>query len=105
MIVGEPAVSQRDVDGVVRRAVRNRQICAADDKQTAVFGDEGIYQRVGEEYWKGVVRKMVAEFRQEHLVDGICTAITRLGEALAHHFPYNRDTDKNELPDEIVFGR
>jgi hypothetical protein len=24
---------------------------------------------------------------------------------LEYYFPYNKDTDKNELPDEIVFGK
>jgi uncharacterized membrane protein len=78
---------------------------AIDDKQAAVMGDEGIHQKVGQEYWKAEVAKMLQQFRAEKLVDGICVAITDLGEALQHHFPYNSDTDKNELPDEIIFGR
>ena len=78
---------------------------AIDDKQAAVIGDEGIHQKVGQEYWKREVSKMLQQFRAERLVDGICIAITDLGEALQHHFPYNSDTDKNELPDEIIFGR
>lgn len=90
-----------------RTELRNATLVyiAVEDKQTAVFGDEGIHQKVGADYWKGIVQKMLFEFRQEKLVDGICTAIGQLGEALAHHFPYNSDTDKNELPDDIVFGR
>lgn len=78
---------------------------AVDDKQAAVFGDAGIHQKVGADYWKAVVEKMLLQFRQEKLLDGICTAIAQLGEALTEYFPYNKDTDKNELPDEIVFGR
>ncbi len=78
---------------------------AVDDKQAAVFGDEGIHQKVGSEYWKTEVSKMLQQFRAEKLVEGICIAITDLGEALQYHFPFNSDTDKNELPDEIVFGK
>ncbi|MDB5205765.1 MAG: hypothetical protein JWR72_840 [Flavisolibacter sp.] len=78
---------------------------AIDDKQAAVIGDEGIHQKVGQEYWKAEVSKMLQQFRAAKLVDGICVAITDLGEALQLHFPYNSDTDKNELPDEIIFGR
>ena len=78
---------------------------AVDDHQAAVLGDEGIHQKVGEQYWKNVVDKMIQCFRQEKLVDGICTAIADLGEALYDHFPYNQETDKNELPDEIIFGK
>ncbi len=78
---------------------------AIEDKQAAVFGDAGIHQKVGEDYWKDVVEKMLHQFKQEKLLDGMCTAIAQLGEALTASFPYNKDTDKNELPDEIVFGR
>ncbi len=28
-----------------------------------------------------------------------------IGAALKYHFPYDRQTDINELPDDIVFGR
>jgi uncharacterized membrane protein len=78
---------------------------AVKDKQAAVFGDEGIHQKVGEQYWKDVVSKMLLQFRNQKLADGICQGIRNLGEALKTYFPYNSDTDKNELPDEIVFGR
>jgi len=78
---------------------------AVKDKQAAVFGDEGIHEKVGAKYWKDVVTKMLFQFRHEKLADGICQGIYELGEALKFYFPYHSDTDKNELPDEIVFGR
>ncbi len=78
---------------------------AVDDHQVAVFGDEGIHQKVGAQYWQDEVKKMLLHFKKEHLTDGICQAVTDLGQALEFYFPYNRDTDKNELPDEIIFGR
>ena len=78
---------------------------AVKDKQAAVFGDEGIHQKVGAQYWKAVVTKMLLQFRNQKLADGICLGIHDLGEALKFYFPYHSDTDKNELPDEIVFGR
>lgn len=78
---------------------------AVKDKQVAVLGDEGIHQKVGEQYWKDIVSSMLMHFKKEKLIDGICYAIHDLGEALKTHFPYNSNTDKNELPDEIVFGK
>ena len=78
---------------------------AVKDKQAAVFGDEGIHQKVGAQYWKDVVTKMLFQFRNQKLADGICQGIHDLGEALKFYFLYKSDTDKNELPDEIVFGR
>jgi uncharacterized membrane protein len=78
---------------------------AVDDHQAAVFGDEGIHQKVGAQYWQDEVKKMLLHFKKQHLADGICEAVIDLGKALQFYFPYNRDTDKNELPDEIIFGR
>lgn len=78
---------------------------AIKDRQAAILGDQGIHEKVGEQYWKDEVVKMLAYFKNQDLVAGICECIKDLGEALHFYFPYDRDTDKNELPDEIVFGR
>jgi uncharacterized membrane protein len=78
---------------------------AVKDKQVAVFGDEGIHQKVGQKYWEDAINKMMVCFKQANLADGIEQAVFTIGEALYQNFPYNRETDKNELPDDIVFGR
>jgi uncharacterized membrane protein len=78
---------------------------AVKDKQAAVYGDEGIHQKVSKQYWEETVARMLAHFKNGALADGISSAIADLGEALHQHFPYNNSTDKNELPDDIVFGR
>jgi uncharacterized membrane protein len=78
---------------------------AVKDKQAAVFGDEGIHQKVGQKYWEVAINKMMVCFKQANLADGIEQAVFTIGEALYQNFPYNRETDKNELPDDIVFGR
>lgn len=77
---------------------------AFDDHQLAILGDEGIHQKVGYEYWRKEVNTMIQEFKSEHVVDGICQVVTDIGEALQQFFPYDKETDKNELPDDIVFG-
>lgn len=78
---------------------------AVDDHQAAVYGDEGIHQKVGVAYWEKEVNEMLKYFKENHLGDGICKVVADIGEALHAHFPYDRDTDKNELPDDIVFGK
>jgi len=78
---------------------------ALKDRQLAVFGDEGIHQKVGSEYWNKVVGEMLATFNKDNYAKGIADCVIQIGEALTTHFPFDRDTDKNELPDEIVFGR
>lgn len=78
---------------------------AFEDHQLAILGDEGIHQKVGQKYWEEEVAKIIHEFRSEHIVEGICQVVTDIGEALQQFFPYDRETDKNELPDDIVFGK
>ncbi len=78
---------------------------AVKDRQLAVFGDEGIHNKVGGEYWNKVVGEMLVSFNTNNYAEGIGNCVIQIGDALKTHFPFNRDTDKNELPDEIVFGR
>jgi uncharacterized membrane protein len=78
---------------------------AFEDHQLAILGDEGIHQKVGQQYWEEEVAKMIREFKSEHIVEGISRVVLDIGEALQQFFPYDRETDKNELPDEIVFGK
>jgi uncharacterized membrane protein len=78
---------------------------ALDDHQLALFADEGIYQRLGKEYWNAEVKKIIADFKKDDYARGICTIITDIGQALQAEFPYDNIGDKNELPDEIIFGK
>ena len=78
---------------------------AMDDRQLAILGDEGIHKKVGNEYWNAELQKMISKFNKENYADGIKTIIADIGAALTKHFPFNKDTDKNELPDDIVFGK
>jgi len=78
---------------------------AVKDRQAAVLGDEGIHKKVGQKYWEEEVNKMMLLFKEKNLAHGLVQCITDIGEVLHQHFPYNRETDKNELPDDIVFGR
>lgn len=78
---------------------------AVKDRQAAVFGDAGIHEKVGQRYWEDAVNKMLLSFRKEKLAAGLLQVIRDVGEALHYYFPYDSTTDKNELPDDIVFGR
>lgn len=77
---------------------------AVKDKQLAILGDAGIHEKVGSEFWNAEVLKMIHLIRNKELSVGIIHIIKDIGEALCNHFPYDADVDKNELPDDIVFG-
>ena len=78
---------------------------AVKDHQLAILGDEGIHKKVGTEYWNKVIGEMLASFNKEDYAKGVAECVIQIGEALQTHFPFDRGTDKNELPDNIVFGR
>jgi uncharacterized membrane protein len=78
---------------------------ALKDRQLAVYGDEGIHVRVEKEYWQNAVKQMLQHFNKADHVAGICQTVTSIGQTLAKEFPYEANDDKNELPDEIVFGK
>jgi len=72
--------------------------------ELALFADEGIYQATGAEYWNNAVQDMIARFRSDDIPGGIADCVRRIGETLKEKFPFIPTEDKNELPDEIVFG-
>ncbi len=90
-----------------KTALRNAVLfyVALEDKQMALYADDGIHQKTGNDYWQSAVDRMLQQFRQYKVVDGIVHSILGIGETLKQHFPYDKSTDKNELPDEIVFGK
>jgi uncharacterized membrane protein len=92
--------------GMQATAERNAVLVyvAIKDHQLAVLGDEGIHQKVGNEYWNNEVRKMIKDFNREDYAKGIADCVEDIGQALQQFFPYT-DKDKNELSDDIEFGR
>lgn len=78
---------------------------AMKDRQLAIYADEGIYKKAGASFWKEEVAKMLSAFNKENYAEGIATVVKEIGDALHTHFPYDAHTDKNELPDDIVFGK
>lgn len=77
---------------------------AAKDQQFAIYADKGIYEKLGTEFWENEVRKMSAHFRGSHFHQALLLVIADLGTALHNQFPYDSSIDKNELPDDIIFG-
>ena len=78
---------------------------AMKDHQVAIYADKGIHEKVGDIFWKKEVIAMTTHFREHHYAEALLEVIKDIGEVLYIHFPYNRETDKNELPDDIVFGK
>ena len=78
---------------------------ALKDRQLALFGDKGIHEKVGVVFWNQQVKTILSHFNSANYSRGISAVVAEIGKALQQHFPYDPETDKNELPDDIVFGR
>lgn len=78
---------------------------AVKDRQLAIYADEAIFIKAGTAFWQEEVVKMLRLFNKEDYAEGIATVVLEIGAILSHHFPYDAATDKNELPDDIVFGK
>lgn len=74
-------------------------------RRFVVLGDEGIHAKVGQEFWDAVAGVLSEEFQKGHFQEGLLRGIALAGEKLAVHFPYDRTTDRNELPDDIDLGK
>ncbi len=73
--------------------------------EVALIGDVGIHEAVGKKYWEDEIAEMLHYFKDNHLADGIEHCVRHIGDTLHEKFPYIPTEDKNELPDDIVFGK
>lgn len=76
---------------------------AVEDRKFCIIGDAGIHKIVGNNFWEKITGQMGVYFKENHFVDGIEYAVSKVGEQLSAHFPRHRD-DINELPNDIIFG-
>ncbi len=70
-------------------------------RQFRILGDVAIHERCGADFWKEVAAVMEERFRKGEFTEGVVAGIASVGEALARHFPRERN-DRNELPDEVT---
>ena len=77
---------------------------AVEDKKFAIFGDEGIHQKMGFSFWTNEAATLKSFLSEDKMVDGICRLVQDIGQTLKTHFPHPTD-DKNELPDKPVYGK
>lgn len=77
---------------------------AVQDRCFAILGDVGINTKVDHCFWNDVRDLLQAHFKQEQFCQGLVSAIHLAGEKLREHFPFQGQSDINELDDAISFG-
>ncbi len=75
----------------------------------AVIGDEGIHQKLGQEFWEKIVQDLITKFKANkpaspvgRKAEALAECIVECGEQLGKYFPRKAD-DKNELTNNISF--
>lgn len=77
---------------------------ATQDRKYAIFGDSGIYEKAGAAYWQQRASVLVDHLRKGEYAKGLEQCIIEVGSSLAQFYPPTL-TNKNELPDDILFGK
>lgn len=89
-----------------KTALRNGVLfyMAIKDHKFAILGDTGINERVPEHFWDNIKEHMAGRFKEGMVSEGLVEGINMAGLQLKQHFPV-ADDDKNELSDDISFGK
>lgn len=72
------------------------------DRLAAVFGDQGINDKVPQDFWDSTLDLLKQHFAQGEQAEGLCQAVDLIGKKLATFFPPRGD-DRNELSNEVTF--
>ncbi len=76
---------------------------AIDKREFVIYGDEGINNKVGSEFWKTTRNKIETQFKLGKFKQGLIDGITETGNVLSKHFPWQFG-DTNELDNTISKG-
>ena len=76
---------------------------AIKDHKLAVWGDEGIHKKVGQNFWNDVLATVQKYFSAKDYETGLSETILMIGDKLKEYFPY-QSNDVNELSDDISYG-
>ena len=73
-------------------------------KSFAIIGDKGINDLVEPNFWNSTKDIVIEKFKAGQYKDGLIKGILEAGIQLKKHFPYDGETDTNELSNEISRG-
>lgn len=76
---------------------------AVDNKTFVIYGDKGINDVVGSDFWNSTRDKIAFQFKNGNFKQGLIDGVIEAGKALALHFPWKHG-DNNELDNSISKG-
>lgn len=76
---------------------------AYQSKKFAIIGDQGIHEKVSQQFWDAEKEVLLHYFKEGNHAAGLIKAIGDAGQKLKSHFPF-QSNDTNELSNDISFG-
>lgn len=76
---------------------------AVDNKTFVIYGDKGINDVVGSDFWNSTRDKIAFQFKNGNFKQGLIDGVIEAGKAIALHFPWKHG-DNNELDNSISKG-
>jgi len=76
---------------------------SVEDRKFVILGDDGINEKVPDNFWDSVRDTVVGHFKEGSFAQGLSEGIKMAGEQLSTFFPHQKD-DVDELPNAISFG-
>lgn len=77
---------------------------AEKSRHFALWGDTGIHERVGFQFWEAEKRLLREHLLRDEAAEGLCQVIRLIGEQLHRNFPFEGTQNENQLPDDIIYG-
>jgi len=74
------------------------------DHSFVILGDKGINEKVEAGFWDQTKDVVVEHFKKGQYKDGLVKGVLKAGLKLQQLFPYDEDSDADELPNEISRG-
>ncbi len=74
------------------------------DHHFAILGDKGINDVVAPNFWDTTKDIVIENFKKGRHKEGLVKGILKAGEELKKYFPYDAETDEDELSNEISRG-
>ena len=72
------------------------------DHDVEIVADRGIHAKVGQQSWQEICHTMETRFRAGEFERGVLEGINSITLLLQQHFPSDKNTNPNELPDTPV---
>lgn len=74
------------------------------DHKVAIWGDEGIHDKVGQQFWEDEVNLLIKYFKEKDYQTGLSEVVLQIGQKLKENFPYEQKGELNELSNEISYN-